>query len=177
MNRFRILIFLSVLAASALAPATAQAGGVWDPDDPGHRFDIRWAGAYWSDGVMRVTIKFYDPVRLRWFNHINDWPRVDVRFYGESTSGPQEGIYGYDVEFFVTRNQRLQARLCWTGHSCWYGRRVFRPSPTMLRVWVSSADSQEPHPGWRFSAQTTQRKPPNAYSSPRVIDRTGWSTV
>jgi hypothetical protein len=41
----RILVFLSVVSASLMTPATAQAGGV-GTHDPGHRLDVRWVGVF-----------------------------------------------------------------------------------------------------------------------------------
>ena len=138
MNRFRILVFLSVLAASALAPATAQAGGAWDPDDPGHRLDIRWVGAYRSDGVMRVTIRFYDPIRPEWFTHWGDYPRVEVLINGGAS---------FRLDFHVNRQERFFAAFCVGGGGCYPFFHVFRPDPTMLRVWFPSVRSFRPPRG------------------------------
>ena len=168
MNRFRILVFLTVLGASVFSPATAQAGGVWDSDDPGHRFDIRWVGAYRSDGVMRVTIRFDDPIRPEWFTHWDDFPRVEVTLFGQATMF---------VPFYVSKHGRLFARFCHSGGGCFGFFHVFRPDPTMLRMWFPSTDPLLSAPlGTFFKAITTEKQSDPA-RVPRVIDRTVWATV
>ena len=62
------LAVLISLASVLLVPTPATAGSAWDPNDAGYRLDIRWVGVYQeSDGRLRVTVVFYDPVRLQWF--------------------------------------------------------------------------------------------------------------
>jgi hypothetical protein len=47
-----------------LLAVPARAGGVWDPNDPGHHLDIRWAGIYeLPDDRFMTTVVFYDRVR------------------------------------------------------------------------------------------------------------------
>jgi hypothetical protein len=43
----------------------AVAGGVWDPNEPKTRLDIRWVGVVAQDGRFRVTITFHHRVRFR----------------------------------------------------------------------------------------------------------------
>lgn len=56
-------IAIALSLASIISTATpAHAGSVWDPNEPGHRLDIRWAGVtIQADGRMRVTITFLLP--------------------------------------------------------------------------------------------------------------------
>ncbi len=66
MGRIRVLAVVLALGFIVLGPIPAQAGSVWDPNEPGHRLDIRWVGVYQQpDGLMRVTISFHDRVRVR----------------------------------------------------------------------------------------------------------------
>lgn len=156
-----------VVACGVILASPAQAASVWDANEPGHRLDIRWVGVYeQSDGRMRVTVTFYDRVRLSWFKEAGSWHALSVGF----TDDPQIRPYFF-LDAFV-RNHRLKARLCESGSACVVSG-VSRPNGATLRTRIGFDDGRGPHSGWRFratSARTTSEPP-------RIIDKTAWGKV
>lgn len=138
-------------------PTPSHADGVWDPDEPGHRLDIRWVGVYQEDdGRFRVTITFYDRVRPRWFHQWRASATVGL------TTDPEHEWWVYFAHFFRDSG-RLKARLCESGSTCGSDVRVSRPNAQTIRVRFAGGSD------WDFSGWTG-RDPP-------WIDRTRWQKV
>ena len=132
MNRLRISVFLLVVATSLSTPTTASAGGVWDPDEAGHRLDIRWVGFYQQpDGRMRITMTFYDRVRMRWFGPRSGNSGAAIDFT-DDLSLPRN----YFVVLFQNQHHGLSAQLCAAGSSCGPVVGVVRPNAITIRAWV-----------------------------------------
>jgi hypothetical protein len=171
-NRFRVLTVAVTFAAVILAPTTAHAGGVWDPNEPGHRLDIRWVGVYrQADGLMRVTMTFYDPVRIRWFNPRTHPSRVTVGF----TDDPKKASSFWFVNFFRNRANRLSAQLCEGGSGCGNVAGVARPNAFTIRFWTPPFDCCAA--GWSFQGITREARAARPGHYPPIIDRTKWGIV
>jgi hypothetical protein len=162
------LALASLSLALALLPSTpARAAGVWDPNEPIHRLDIRWVGAYeQADGRLRVTIAFYDPVRLRWFDPPN--------FYRLSTLvvafTPDRDERPFMFGMFARRGDRLIAAMCESGSNC-SGAVVRRPNPFTIRAWFDAFDVS-PRAGWSFRGMSWRES-----GGVDLLDRTRWGTV
>jgi hypothetical protein len=149
-------------------PTVAQAGGAWDPDDPAYHLDVRWVGVYvQADGRMRVTMSFYAPVRLRWFNYSRGWRRAYVGFTDQPTVAPY-----YCVGFFRDRRGRLSAQFCEGGSICSPVVRATRPDRSIIRATVDPSREYGPGVGWRFRGITLGARAVPPRDRPRVIDRT-----
>lgn len=165
MGRIRVLAVVLALGSIILGPIHAQAGSVWDPNEPGHRMDIRWVGAYQqADGRMRVTVAFHDRVRMRWFNVRGPWnATVTVGF----THDRQIGAY-FVVLFVRNRHGGLSAWLCESGSNCSGPVHVGRPDRKTIRARIMNFD-YGPAPGWFFRGQTQTR------DLNKALDRTRWA--
>jgi hypothetical protein len=169
----RILLFALVLAMGSVfvGPLPARAGGLWDPNEPGHRLDIRWVGVYeQTGGRIRVTLTFYDKVRpLKWFGG-RDAPRaaLSVGFTDDPRLPPN-----FTVSFFLNAHLRLRARECESGSACTDPVRVSRPNAITLRTWIGFPDRRGPRSGWPFRATSQFANT----ASLVTIDRTAWGTV
>jgi hypothetical protein len=167
MGRIRVFAVVLALGSVILGPIPAHAGSVWDANDPGHRLDIRWVGAYQqADGRMRVTVAFYDRVRIRWFNGGRDPSKATL---GVGFTDDYKRIGPYFFALFVrNRHGGLSVWLCESGSSCSGPARVGRPDGMTIRARIQNFD-YGPAPGWDFRglSQTKDLK--------RVIDRTHWA--
>jgi hypothetical protein len=84
--------------------------GMWDPNESGHRLDMRWVGVYFeADGRFRVTVTFYDRVRMRWF--------------------AQRDQFTLSVDFQATRNSDSSSTLPSSVATTGCGRNYARPAP------------------------------------------------
>jgi hypothetical protein len=156
-----------VLVSGVVVAGPARAASVWDPNEPGHRLDIRWVGVYeQADGRMRVTATFYDRVRIAWFKEAPSWHAFSVAF----TDDPQTPPYFF-LDVFV-KDHRLKARLCESGSVC-TAAKVSRPTGATLRTRIGFGDGRGPHPGWRFRASSAR----TTSDPPRIIDKTAWGKV
>jgi hypothetical protein len=146
----RVGIALVTLLALTLFPASpARAASVWDPNEPIHRLDMRWVGAYeQADGRLRVTITFYDRVRLRWFDRSRSGTlsTLVIEFTPERDHRP------FMFGLFARRRDRLVAAMCESGSSCG-GARVTRPNPFTIRAWFDPLDVL-PRAGWSFRGRS-----------------------
>jgi hypothetical protein len=159
-----ISVLVVILAASLLASDPARAGSVWDPNEQGHRLDIRWVGVYeLTGGRIRVTITFYDKVRLRWFGERND-PSLGVRF----TDNPDLPA-NFFLGFFLNAHHRLMAQECESGSACTDSVPVSRPNAITLRTWIGFPDQRGPRSGWPFRAISVGPR--------RLLDKTAWGVV
>jgi hypothetical protein len=149
-------------------PIVAHAGSAWDPDDPAHHLDVRWVGVYMqADGRMRVTMSFYAPVRLRWFNDDRGWRRAYVGFSDRPAIPPF-----YFVGFFRDRGGGLSAQFCEGGSICSRVVRATRPDRSIIRATVDLFREYGPGVGWRFRGITTGARAAPPRDLPRLIDRT-----
>lgn len=122
---------IMALAFVTLLPTGAQAASVWDPNEPTRRLDMRWIGAYVeSDGQLRVTISFYHPVRLRWFDRLRDLELSSMVVLFADEAGGQPIWFAV----FGKRDSRLRAQLCESGSVCVEEARVTRPDRFTIRV-------------------------------------------
>ena len=167
MKRIAPAFVVATLVLVALLPNPAHAAGVWDPNDPIRRLDIRWVGAFeQADGQIRVTITFYHPLRLRWFEpiHMGTLSTLVVSF---SQTAPQDGfifaVYGRERD-------RLIAVMCEDQTGCGRGL-LRRPNPRTIRVWFDPG-SLTPHAGWFFRARSWRHS-----GGVDPLDRTAWGTV
>jgi hypothetical protein len=161
---------VALLSVIVLAPAPARAGSVWDPDEPGHRLDIRWVGAYQQlDGRMRVTMSFYDRTRIRWFDE-----GIPISHFDANVKVGFTDVRGSSPYWFVMfmRNQHdwLSAWLCESGSSCYGPFHVHRVDRDTIRARISSP-SFGPAPGWYFRAFSFAR------DSLARIDYTRWARL
>jgi hypothetical protein len=166
MKRAGVALVTMSLALALLPRSPAHAGGVWDPNEPIHRLDIRWIGAYeQADGRLRVTVTFYDPVRLRWFApaDISSLHRMTVWFAEDRHALP-----GIVIAVFARRGNRLVAGMCVDGSGCGSGI-LRRPDRYTLRAWFDPFDLL-PHAGFVFRGRSIR---------PRgsLLDRTELGTV
>ena len=159
----RVLASCLVLVVSGvIAAGPAQAASVWDPNEPGHRLDIRWVGVYeQTDGRIRMTATFYDRVRLKWFREAPSWHAFSVAF----TPDPQQSPYYFLHVLF--KNRRLRAELCESGSSC-TAAKVVRLDGTALQTRIGFGDRPNPQSGWLFRATSAN----TTADPPYVIDRT-----
>ena len=156
-----------VLALSPISPAWAA--GVWDPNEPGHRLDIRRVGAYeQADGRLRVTVSFHDRLRLRWFSSPT-WPELPTLHVG-FTHDREIRPYLFAI-FFRDRSGRLTAAMCESGSGCGQGR-VSRPNAFTVRAWFGAVDHW-PRAGWSFLGRSTLGMGQDAV----LLDRTRWGRV
>jgi len=157
------------LALVVLAPLPARAGSVWDPNEPIHRLDIRWVGATMqADGRLRVTVTFYDRVRIRWFRHTDSfWPQRPSMVVGATTDRAIDP-YMFAM-FFRDQHGRLKAILCEGGSGCGPVTAVTRPNAITIRArfellpWF-------PTDGWHFRAWSANYRG-------EILDRTGWGII
>jgi hypothetical protein len=167
MKRVGLALVTLSLAVTLLAVSPAHAGGAWDPNEPIHRLDIRWVGAYeQADGRLRVTITFYDPVRLRWFERLRfgSLSTLVVAFTPDRDQRPfMFGLFG-------RRGDRLIAAMCESGSNCG-GARVRRPNRFTIRAWFDEFDAL-PGAGWSFRGFSWRGS-----GGRDLLDRTRWSTV
>jgi hypothetical protein len=164
MGRIRVFAVVLALGSIILGPVPAQAGSVWDPNEPGHRLDIRWAGVYQqADGLMRVTISFHDPVRIRWFENRNDATLVVGLYFAK-----QANAEAWDVTFYRNAHDRLLADLCELASSCVSVARVRHPDKRTIRVRLDPFYSPFTDSPFRARSQ----RPGGG-----LIDRTGWGVV
>ena len=132
MDGFRITAVVLAFATIVMAPVSARAGSVWDPNEPGHRLDIRWIGVYQqADGRMRITMTFHDHVRIRWFGTRAGRASASVGFTNDRSISPFWFVY-----LFQNRHHRLSARLCEGGSNCGTVVRVGRPNAVTIRTWI-----------------------------------------
>lgn len=145
MKRAGVALVTVSLALALLPMSPAHAGGVWDPNEPIHRLDIRWVGAYeQADGRLRVTITFYDRVRMRWFRPFDfgSLTTLVVAFTQDRDQRP------FMFGLFFRHAGRLKAAMCESGSNC--GRaRITRPNPFTIRAWFEPFDVL-PRAGWSF---------------------------
>jgi hypothetical protein len=168
MNRLPVKAAAVLLSLIVLAPGPARAGSVWDPNEPGHRLDIRWVGAYQQlDGRLRVTVSFYDRTRIRWFNggspfHAN----LLVGFTDDRIIAPP-----FLFALFVrNRHNRLSAWLCESGSSCNGPVHVRRVDRDTIRARI-------PNPDWGPAAGCDFRGFSRTPDSNALIDRTRWAKL
>jgi hypothetical protein len=167
MRRAHRTALVLTLIGLALAPRPAFAGSVWDPNEEGHVLDIRWVGAYvQADGRLRVTISFFDPVRVRWFNRARDWPRATVFIDG-----------AYYLVFSRTSTGHLSAKLCEGGSGCTARVGVTRPTAKTIRAVVGLFPGYGPTFGSSFHAVTREATAEPPRQRPLVIDRTAGARV
>jgi hypothetical protein len=133
---------------------------VWDPDDVGHRLDIRWVGVYQQAGdTMRVSISLYDRVQLTWFK---GYPRGCNVGCAVSVELPSWAVF-----FFLNRNGHLTAGICDPGSACPYATSpVDRPNSHTIRAWFPTFLYGGHHPFTGEPFRPASRRPD--YS---VIDR------
>jgi hypothetical protein len=164
------LAVLISLACVLLVAAPATAGSAWDPNDAGYRLDIRWVGVYQeSDGQLRITVVFYDPVRLKWFRTGSGSPfesRSAVAFTDDRDIPP----YLF-VAFFVNNRHRLRAALCEGGSGCNGVVKVHRPNRWTIRARVTPFGGFGPAVGWSFRGMSWLK----GFAHP--TDRTRWGVV
>jgi hypothetical protein len=162
MKHIRVLALALALGSIVMGPLPARAGGMWDPNESGHRLDMRWVGVYFeADGRFRVTVTFYDRVRVRWFAQ-RDQFTLSVDFQAT----PNSGSFFY-VTFFRS-HYRLWAQLCEAGSSCGPITRAVRPNAITVRAWARPVYG--PFLGWSFRGSSNRR-------DRSVIDRTAWGVV
>ena len=161
MSRSRACAALVIFAFIVATPWTARAGSVWDPDDLTQKLDIRWVGvATQTDGRVRVTLTFHDPVTI--------W-QLRSRLLS-AQFGPERGSPYVEENFFLTRGHRLRARTCLGGSGCLGTTRVLRPSAIAIRTRFTFPGNVDPT-DWVFRGLTV------AQPSGRILDRTRWSPV
>jgi hypothetical protein len=154
------------LALVAVLPSSARASGVWDPNEPIRRLDMRWVGVFdQADGRLRVTITFHERVRLRWF---------DVLRFAELTSMvvPFRPAAGQQADWFAVfgkRHGRVRAQMCAGGSGCGEAR-VKRPDPFTIRARFSALG--RPPTGWVFRGRSTRGGWDGA-----ILDRTPRGTI
>jgi hypothetical protein len=166
MTRPLVKAAVALLSLIVLAPAPAQAGSVWDPNETGHQLDIRWVGAYQQlDGRMRVTVSFYDRTRIRWFSGGSPFnANLLVGFTHDRNVTPP-----YWFALFVrNRHNRLSAWLCESGSGCFGPARVQRVDRDTIRARISNPD-YGPASGWDFRGSSLTR------DTHALIDRTRWA--
>jgi hypothetical protein len=157
------------LAFLVLAPLPAHAGSVWDANEPIHRLDIRWVGATMqADGRLRVTVTFYDQVRVRWFRQTESWWPSRPGLVVGSTIDRSVRPYMF-IMFFRNQRGRLKAIICEGGSGCGPVTRVKRPNAITVRARFDLAP-YFPHAGWFFRAWS-------ANYSGEILDRTGWGVI
>jgi len=175
MSRIRVLAVVLALGSIILSPMPAHAGSVWDVNDPGHRPDIRWVGAYQqADGRLRVTVSFYGRVRNRWFNRpvgvlagLGPWSaNLRVGFTDDRTIGE----YWFAL-FQRTRHRGLIAWLCESGSGCSGPAHVGRPDRRTIRARIPTFTGFGPAPGWFFRGVS------RTHDLKTVIDRTRWGIL
>jgi hypothetical protein len=167
MKRVGSAILIASLALMLLPATPARAAGVWDPDDPIYRLDIRWVGVYeQTDGRIRLTISFHHRVRLRWFERIQmgTFSTLAVSF---SADRNQEA---YTFALFGRENDRLVAVMCEDQTGCGRGL-VRRPDRRTIRVWFDPG-ALTPHSSWVFRARSWRHS-----GGVDPLDRTAWGTV
>jgi hypothetical protein len=168
MRRLGVEIVSVALLLAVFTPTPARAGGVWDPNEPIHRLDIRWIGAYEqpSDGLLRVTVVFYDRLQRRWFG-----PVLPAR--SSSMVVRFESPYDQIARMAIGRGgPRLVAAMC-ESVGC-VRSRVARPNPFTIRAWFDVGDLffSFPHAGWRFRGRSAR-----GTDASRTLDLTQWGTV
>jgi|SRR5919201_3474312 hypothetical protein len=163
MRRFGLIFVVAMTTWVGSTPA-ANAGSIWDPNEPLRRLDIRWVGvAAEQDGRFRVTIVFHHPVRLRWFQ---DDATAEVGFTHDRVIQP----YWFFTFRKGLRPGRIRARLCEGGSGCGHWVRARRPDMFAIRAWLQPLYDQ-PQVGWSFRAKTYRD------SFDVVLDRTRWGTI
>ena len=164
MNRFQVWTVAVTLAAIVLAPIPAHAASVWDPNERGHRQDIRWVGVYHqADGRLRVTMTFYDPVRIWWFG------APDGRWHvvAAMTNNSKRHYAEWDVAFFRNPHNNLSAELCQFFNGCFVVASVARPNAFTIRSWIRPPDCCVA--GWALSAYTPTARGPFIDTTKRGI--------
>jgi hypothetical protein len=166
MKRFRVGL-IGLLVFAALAPTPVRAASVWDPNEPIHRLDIRWVGAYeQADGRLRVTVVFYDPVRLRWFERLRfgTLSTLVVAFTPNRSEPPfMFAVFGHSENGLVTA-------MCESGSNCGGGH-MTRPNRFTIRAWYEPFDVL-PRAGWSFRGRSWRHS-----GGVDPLDRTVWGRV
>jgi hypothetical protein len=152
------------LAFVALLPTGARAASDWDPNEPTRRLDMRWLGAYReTDGQLRVTISFYHPVRLRWFDRLEELELSSMVVLLAGEAGGQPTWFAV----FGKRENRLWMQLCESGSGCIEEARVTRPDRFTIRARFGTVPD-----GVAFRGRSTR----GGWDG-EILDRTAWGIV
>jgi hypothetical protein len=168
MRRIAPAIVATSLMFVILTGVPVRGAGVWDPNEPITRLDIRWVGAYEQvDGRIRLTITFYHPLRLRWFDPIQmgTLSTLVVTF-----SQVRDERVAFTFAVFGRHRDRVIAVMCEDQTGCRRGS-LRRPNPRTLRVWFEPG-ALTPHAGWFFRARSWRDS-----GGVDLLDRTAWRRV